>query len=87
MALQLNPSATVAIHGEADCLMFHGHVEESLDRLRSMHDLVVMEGAGSCAEVNLRPRDFVNFRIAHACGAPVIPPEGPAGGFGAPQWP
>jgi adenosylcobyric acid synthase len=31
-----------------------------------------MEGAGSCAEVNLRSRDFVNFRMAHAAGAPVI---------------
>lgn len=35
-ALQLNPSATAAIHGEADCLMFRGHVEESLDRLREL---------------------------------------------------
>ncbi|MBT8041168.1 MAG: hypothetical protein HKO85_11305 [Xanthomonadales bacterium] len=35
-ALQLNPSAPMAIHGEADCLMFHGHMEESLDRLREL---------------------------------------------------
>ena len=26
----------MAIHGEADCLMFHGHMEESLDRLREL---------------------------------------------------
>ncbi|MBN1346728.1 MAG: cobyric acid synthase [Phycisphaerae bacterium] len=45
---------------------------ESLDRLRRRHELVVMEGAGSCAEVNLRPRDFVNFRMAHAADAPVL---------------
>lgn len=44
----------------------------SLARLRASHDLVVMEGAGSCAEVNLRDRDFVNFRMAHAAAAPVI---------------
>ncbi|MCK5558408.1 MAG: cobyric acid synthase, partial [Candidatus Hydrogenedentes bacterium] len=44
----------------------------SLDRLRLEYDLVVMEGAGSCAEVNLRRRDFVNFRIARAADAPVI---------------
>jgi adenosylcobyric acid synthase len=44
----------------------------SLDRLRAAYDLVVMEGAGSCAEVNLRDRDFVNFRMAHAAEAPVI---------------
>jgi len=45
---------------------------ESLERLRRRHELVVMEGAGSCGEVNLRPRDFVNFRMAHAAGAPVV---------------
>ena len=51
-------------------------VDQHLDRLRAKHESIVMEGAGSCAEVNLRPRDFVNFRIAHACGAPVIGPRG-----------
>ena len=45
---------------------------ESLQRLRASHSLIIMEGAGSCAEVNLRARDFVNFRIAHAAAAPVI---------------
>lgn len=45
---------------------------ESLYRLRSKHDLVVMEGAGSCAEMNIRDRDFVNFRMAQAADAPVI---------------
>lgn len=45
---------------------------ESLSRLIEKYDLVVIEGAGSCAEVNLRPRDFVNFETAHAADAPVI---------------
>ena len=45
---------------------------ESLNRLRAEHDVVVMEGAGSCAEVNLRQRDIVNFRPAHTTEAPVI---------------
>jgi adenosylcobyric acid synthase len=45
---------------------------ESLERLRSQYDLVVMEGAGSCAEVNLRKCDFVNFRMVRAANAPVI---------------
>lgn len=44
----------------------------SLDRLRQQHDLIVIEGAGSCAEVNLRSRDFVNFETAHRADAPVI---------------
>ena len=44
----------------------------ALDRLRRACDLVVMEGAGSCAEVNLRDRDIANFRMAEAGEAPVI---------------
>ena len=45
---------------------------ESLKRLKSLHDLIIIEGAGSCGEVNLRSRDFVNFETAHAADAPVI---------------
>lgn len=37
----------------------------ALDRLRRRHQLIVAEGAGSCAEVNLRARDLVNMPIAH----------------------
>jgi adenosylcobyric acid synthase len=44
----------------------------SLDRLRHDYDLVVMEGAGSCAEVNLMAHDLVNFRMAEYADAPVI---------------
>ncbi|MBF0288901.1 MAG: cobyric acid synthase [SAR324 cluster bacterium] len=45
---------------------------ESLNRLRDEYDLIIMEGAGSCGEVNLRKKDFVNFKMAHAANAPVI---------------
>jgi len=44
----------------------------ALDRLRYEYDLVVMEGAGSCAEVNLMPHDIVNFRMAEYADAPVV---------------
>jgi cobyric acid synthase len=44
----------------------------ALDRLRSRYDLVVMEGAGSCAEVNLMAHDIVNFPMAAYADAPVI---------------
>lgn len=44
----------------------------ALDRLRASHDLVIMEGAGSCAEVNLMPHDLVNFRMAEYADADVI---------------
>jgi len=45
---------------------------ESLDRLMVRHELLVIEGAGSCAEMNLYQRDFVNFKTARRAGAAVI---------------
>jgi adenosylcobyric acid synthase len=47
-------------------------VAGALDRLRAECDLVVIEGAGSPAEVNLRDRDLVNMRVARHAGAPVL---------------
>ncbi len=44
----------------------------ALDRLRERFGLIVMEGAGSCAEVNLMKHDIVNFRIAEYGDARVI---------------
>lgn len=44
----------------------------ALDRLRRGCDLVIMEGAGSCAEVNLMDNDIVNLRAAAAADAPVV---------------
>jgi adenosylcobyric acid synthase len=45
---------------------------QSLDHLIAEHEVVVLEGAGSCAEVNLRSRDFVNFAAAAHAKARVI---------------
>ena len=45
---------------------------KALDSLRDEYDLVIMEGAGSCAEVNLMPHDIVNLRIAEYANASVI---------------
>ncbi|WP_026326517.1 cobyric acid synthase [Paenibacillus ginsengihumi] len=47
-------------------------VKEALARLRSTHDIVVIEGAGSPAEVNLKDRDIVNMRLAGWADAPVL---------------
>ena len=47
-------------------------VVEALDRLRAHHDLVVIEGAGSPAEINLRANEIVNMRVARHAKAPVI---------------
>jgi adenosylcobyric acid synthase len=46
-------------------------IVDSLERLRGSHDLVVIEGAGSPAEINL-DRDLVNMRVAAAAEAPVV---------------
>lgn len=47
-------------------------VEESYRRLSSQVDLVVMEGAGSIAEINLMRHDITNLRAAAMADAPVI---------------
>jgi adenosylcobyric acid synthase len=43
-----------------------------LFRLQRGHDVVVIEGAGSPAEVNLRDSDIVNMRTAEIADAPVL---------------
>lgn len=45
---------------------------QALDRLRRDYDLIILEGAGSCAEVNLMSHDIVNFRIADYAEAPIL---------------
>lgn len=43
------------------------------DRLKTAHDLIVLEGAGSPAEINLLKEDFVNMRMAeHADACTVL---------------
>ena len=47
-------------------------VLESFDQLKAAHDLVIVEGAGSPAEVNLRAGDIANMGFAEAADVPVI---------------
>ena len=47
-------------------------VMQSCARLRARHDLVIVEGAGSPAEVNLRAGDIANMGFAEAAGVPVV---------------
>jgi adenosylcobyric acid synthase len=47
-------------------------VLESFDRLKSVVDLVIVEGAGSPAEVNLRAGDIANMGFARAANVPVV---------------
>ncbi|MBO3749647.1 cobyric acid synthase [Streptosporangiaceae bacterium NEAU-GS5] len=45
---------------------------ESFARLKDAYDVVVCEGAGSPAEINLRAGDIANMGLARAAGLPVI---------------
>lgn len=47
-------------------------VKEALQRLDTAYDTIVIEGAGSPAEVNLKANDIVNMRIAKYLQAPVL---------------
>ncbi len=73
----------VIIHGKArgnlDAREYHAYkpvamraVLESFERLRAKTDLVLVEGAGSPAEVNLREGDIANMGFAQAVDCPVV---------------
>lgn len=47
-------------------------VRESFARLAAAHQVVVLEGAGSIAEINLREQDITNLRAAEMADAPVL---------------
>ena len=51
---------------------FLPQVLESFDRLGDGADLVIVEGAGSPAETNLRARDIANLGFARAAGVPAV---------------
>jgi len=83
----LKPSADTAaqviIHGRArqtmDAAAYHHYkrqaraaVLESWRRLRARYRMIVVEGAGSPAEINLRDGDIANMGFAEAADCPVI---------------
>ena len=79
---QSDCSAQVVVHGRVMSAMDAAHymnsrdqllkpVLESFQRLSAVHDLVIVEGAGSPAEVNLRQRDIANMGFALRTGTPV----------------
>lgn len=45
---------------------------EAVQRLKESYDVIVLEGAGSPAEINLKARDIANMKMAHAADAVVI---------------
>ena len=51
---------------------FRAEVHAAFDRLASRYNPIVMEGAGSIAEINLKDRDLVNMSMAQHAKADVI---------------
>ena len=47
-------------------------VQDSFARLKAQADLVLVEGAGSASEINLRERDIANMGFARAADVPVV---------------
>jgi adenosylcobyric acid synthase len=67
------------VHGNHTAMDYHKNkgfylnkANEAFDRLAKNYDRVILEGAGSCAEVNLMPIDIVNFAMAKYAKADVI---------------
>ena len=66
----IETSTATAYHKKKDRLFKEAC--DALDRLRQEYELIIIEGAGSCAEVNLMPHDIVNFRMAAYADAPIL---------------
>lgn len=75
--------AQVIVNGKAvanmDAMYYHSHKPELLKsvlsahgRLQQKYEFVIVEGAGSPAEINLRDRDIANMGFAEAADCPVI---------------
>ena len=80
---QSDRSAQVVVHGKVQGTLgaeyYRSRKGELLDavlasygRLRSAADIVVVEGAGSPAEINLRSGDIANMGFARAANVPVV---------------
>ncbi len=75
--------AQIIIHGKAiadmEAAAFHDYkttamhaVLESFQRLQQQYDVIIVEGAGSPAEINLRDSDIANMGFAEAVDCPVL---------------
>lgn len=66
--------------GNVTALRYHGeyqrmtwpYVQDALHSLLDEYEIVVIEGAGSPAEVNLKSNDIVNMRVALEANSPVL---------------
>ncbi len=67
------------VHGTAKAADFQSlkpelmtFVQDSFARLKAEADIVLVEGAGSASEVNLRVNDIANMGFARACDVPLV---------------
>lgn len=67
------------VHGNHSAMDYHRQKAyyfqkacQAFDRLGQTYERIVLEGAGSCAEVNLMPNDIVNFPMAEYAKADVV---------------
>src|ERR1700755_1096647 len=67
------------VTGNATARAFQSHkpgllptIVDSFERLRVEADIVLVEGAGSAAEINLRANDIANMGFARAADVPVV---------------
>lgn len=67
------------VHGNMDALDYHAYKAEAMqsvigawEALSRRYDVVIAEGAGSPAEINLRANDIANMGFAEAIDCPVL---------------
>lgn len=67
------------VHGNMTAKQYYGirqtaweAVKQSWERLRGGYDVIILEGAGSPAEINLMDKDIVNMKMARHAGAGVL---------------
>ena len=67
------------VHGAMDARAYHDYkrevrpiVRRAYEELSARYDVIVIEGAGSPAEINLRDNDIVNMGMAELADAPVV---------------
>ncbi|MFQ5846835.1 MAG: cobyric acid synthase [Candidatus Methylomirabilales bacterium] len=65
-------TSSAAAYGVEQIPALRRVVRQAYERLAAEHEVVVIEGAGSPAEVNLRNRDLVNMPVAEIANAPVL---------------